>query len=176
MKWRLALNGGIAGAALLVAACGGTGTSAYGTSSSPSSNGPGTGVASSPTGAPAPAAMATVALRSTAFGQILVDGSGRTLYLFQADKPNMSTCYGDCAAVWPPLTVTAMPSGGAGINESLLATSKRTDGSLGVTYNGHPLYYFVSDKQPGDTTGQAINSFGAEWYVLSAAGSKVDKG
>lgn len=120
--------------------------------------------------------MTTVALRSTPLGQILVDAGGRTLYLFEADKANMSSCNGDCASIWPPLTAKGSLSGGAGINQSLLGTTTRSDGSLEVTYNGHPLYYFVSDKQAGDTTGQAISSFGADWYVVSAAGSKVDKG
>ena len=176
MKWKLALNGAIAGAALLVAACGSYGTSANGTSTSPSSNGRYPGVASSPTGTPAPSAMGSVALRGTPLGQILVDGSGRTLYLFEADRSNMSSCYGDCASVWPPLIARGTPVAGEGINQSLLATTTRKDGSAEITYNGHPLYYFVSDKKAGDIAGQAIRSFGADWYVLSAAGTKVDKG
>jgi predicted lipoprotein with Yx(FWY)xxD motif len=178
MNWRLALNGAIAGAALMVAACGSYGTSAYGSSSTPpSSNGRYPGVASSPpTGTPAPsaAAAASVALRSTPLGQILVDGNGRTLYLFAADKAGMSTCYGDCASVWPPLLASGVPLAGAGLDQMLLTTTTRKDGSVELVYNGHPLYYFVSDKQAGETTGQAISSFGADWYVLSAAGNKVD--
>jgi len=176
MNWKLAINGAIAGAALLITACGSYGTSAYGSSTSPSSNGRNPGVASSPPGTPAPSSMTTVALRNSPLGQILVDGSGRTLYLFEADKGNMSTCNADCASVWPPLLAKGTVNGAAGINQSLLSTTTRNDGSLEVTYNGHPLYYFVSDKQAGDTQGQAISSFGAEWYVLSAAGSKVDNG
>ena len=176
MNWKLALNGAVAGAALLVAACGSYSTSAYGSSTSPSSNGRNPGVASPSPGTPEPPAKTTVALRSTPLGQILVDGNGRTLYLFAADRGNVSTCYGDCATVWPPLIANGTVDGAAGINQSLLSTITRNDGSVEVTYNGHPLYYFVSDKQAGDTTGQAISSFGAEWYVLSAAGSKVDNG
>jgi predicted lipoprotein with Yx(FWY)xxD motif len=161
VNWRLGLNVAIAGAALLIAACGGYGTSAYG---------------SSPTSAPvAPAGSATVGLRSTALGEILVDSKGRTLYLFEADRGGMSSCYGDCASVWPPLLVSDAPVAGSGLNRGLLGTTTRKDGSVEVVYNGHPLYYFVSDRVAGDTTGQAITSFGADWYVLSAAGSKVDK-
>jgi predicted lipoprotein with Yx(FWY)xxD motif len=178
MNWKLALNGAIAGAALMVAACGSYSTSAYGSSSAPpSSTGRYPGVASSPpAGAPAPsaAAAASVALRSTPLGQILVDGSGRTLYLFAADKAGMSTCYGDCASVWPPLLASGAPLAGAGLDQMLLTTTTRKDGSVELVYNGHPLYYFISDKQAGETTGQAISSFGADWYVLSAAGNKVD--
>ena len=175
MNWKLALNGAVAGAALLIAACGSYGTSAYGASSSPSSNGRYPGVTSSPAGAPEPSATTTIALRNSSFGPILVDGSGRTLYLFEADRADMSTCNGDCASVWPPLIAHGTPVAAAGINQALLTTTTRSDGSLEVVYNGHPLYYFVSDKQAGDITGQAISSFGAEWYVLSAAGSKIDK-
>ena len=176
MHWKLALNGAIAGAALLVAACGNYGTSAYGSSTSPTASGGKPGVASSPPGTPAPSAMTTLALRNSPLGQILVDGSGRTLYLFEADKNGMSSCYSDCASVWPPLLAKGTVNGADGINQSLLGTTTRNDGSVEVTYNGHPLYYFVSDKQAGDTTGQAITSFGADWYVLSAAGSHVGKG
>ena len=167
MNWKLALNGTIAGAALLVAACGSYGSSgSYGYPASGSSASPAT----------QPAGGSTTGLRSTPLGQILVDGHGKTLYLFAADKAAMSTCYGDCASVWPPLLTGGSPMAGPGVNQSLLGTTTRTDGSVQVVYNGHPLYYFVSDKQAGDTTGQAISSFGADWYVLSATGSKVDEG
>lgn len=170
MNWKTALNAAVVGAALLVAACGGSGTS-----TSTSANGRYPSVTSSPAGAPEPPAASTVALRNSQLGQILVDGNGKTLYLFEADKPNTSNCYGDCATVWPPLIASGMPVAGAGVNQSLLTTTKRKDGSVEVVYNGHPLYYFVTDKQAGDTTGQGISSFGADWYVLSAAGTKVDK-
>jgi predicted lipoprotein with Yx(FWY)xxD motif len=108
-------------------------------------------------------------------GQILVDGNGRTLYLFEADKGTASSCYDACAGVWPPLTSTGTPMSAGGVNQSLLATTTRKDGSMEVVYNGHPLYYFISDKQAGDTTGQGLSSFGADWYVLSAAGTKIDE-
>ena len=176
MNWRLAINGAVAGAALLVAACGSYSTPAYGSSTAPSSSGRNPGVASSPSGTPEPSSTTTVALRNSPWGQILVDGSGRTVYLFAADIASASNCYGDCASVWPPLMAKGTLDGGAGINQSLLSTTTRREGTLEVTYNGHPLYYFVSDKQAGDTTGQAISSFGAVWYVVSAAGSKVEKG
>jgi predicted lipoprotein with Yx(FWY)xxD motif len=107
-------------------------------------------------------------------GQILVDGNGRALYLFEADRGTSSSCYDACAGVWPPLTTSGTPVAGAGVTQSLLTTTTRNDGSAEVVYNGHPLYYFISDKQAGDTTGQGLSSFGADWYVLSAAGTKVD--
>jgi predicted lipoprotein with Yx(FWY)xxD motif len=74
------------------------------------------------------------------------------------------------------LTATGAPVAGPGVNQALLAVTARKDGSMEVVYNGHPLYYFISDKNAGDTTGQALSSFGADWYVLSAAGTKIGKG
>jgi predicted lipoprotein with Yx(FWY)xxD motif len=168
MTRNIAFIGALVGAAFVAAACGG-GSSLYGSPSS-SQGGPG---AATPPGSPAPSS--SVALRSTALGQILVDTNGRTLYLFEADKTTSSSCYGSCASVWPPLTASGTLTAGQGVNQSLLSTTTRKDGSMEVVYNGHPLYYFVSDKQAGDTTGQALSSFGADWYVLSAAGTKIDK-
>jgi predicted lipoprotein with Yx(FWY)xxD motif len=169
MNRSIALITASIGAALLAASCG---SSAYG-STSASTGGGYPGAAGTPPGSSGPSA--TVAVRSTALGQILVDGAGRTLYLFAADQGTASSCYGACAGVWPPATAPSAPVAGAGVHQSLLATTTRKDGSMEVVYNGHPLYYFISDKQPGDTTGQALSSFGADWYVLSPAGTKIDK-
>jgi len=119
-------------------------------------------------------AAATVSVRSTKLGPILVDAQGRTLYLFEADKTSKSTCDGACASAWPPLAVTGMPTAGTGVKASLLGTSKRADGTIEVTYAGHPLYGYAGDAAPGDTTGQGLDQFGAEWYVLNAAGHKVE--
>jgi predicted lipoprotein with Yx(FWY)xxD motif len=173
---KLGLTAGLAAAAFLLAACGGSGTSAYGLPATPSSGGQNTGAATPPGSASGSPAMATISARTSSLGQILVDGSGRTLYLFEADKGNTSTCYDSCAGVWPPLTSTTAPVAGPGVAQSLLATTTRNDGSQEIVYNGHPLYYFVSDKQPGDARGQGLSSFGADWYVLSPAGTKIDEG
>jgi predicted lipoprotein with Yx(FWY)xxD motif len=143
-------------AVLAVAACGGSTSTG---SSSPS--------------APA-AATATVSVAMNAkFGQILVDGNGRTLYLFEADKGSSSSCYGDCATYWPPLLTGGAPVPGTGVNAPMLGTTKRTDGTTEVTYGGHPLYYVVTDHNPGDATGQAVNNFGAAWYVVGTDGKKI---
>jgi predicted lipoprotein with Yx(FWY)xxD motif len=135
---------------------------------------PGSPTAKTPAGGGA-AAGVTVAVRDSKLGKILVDGQGRRLYLFEADKGTKSRCYGACARAWPPLTTTGKPQAGSGISSALLGTIARTDHTTEVTYNGHPLYYFVSDTKPGDTTGQAIDSFGAKWYVLNPKGNKIDK-
>jgi predicted lipoprotein with Yx(FWY)xxD motif len=107
-------------------------------------------------------------------GKILVDSKGRTAYLFEKDTGPMSTCSGACAAEWPPVTTSGKPTAGDGLTASMLGTTKRSDGSTQVTYNGHPLYLFSGDNQPGDTAGQNVDAFGAEWYVLSPAGDKVE--
>ena len=145
--------------AVIAVSCGG---------SSPAASSPASSPASTPGGA------ATVAVAGNAkLGQILVDGSGRTLYLFEADKSASSTCYGSCATYWPPLLTSGAPAAGSGANAGLLGTTKRTDGSVEVTYNGHPLYYVVTDHNPGDATGQAVNNFGAPWFVLGPDGNKI---
>lgn len=117
-----------------------------------------------------------VALRTTPLGRVLVDSKGITLYDFVADKHMASACYGACAALWPPLLTHGKPVAGPGVRASLLGTTKRRDGKLEVTYNGHPLYYYVVDRNPGQTTGQGLDQFGAPWWVLSGAGREVHRG
>jgi predicted lipoprotein with Yx(FWY)xxD motif len=93
-----------------------------------------------------------------------------TLYLYTKDTPNTSTCYDQCATNWPPLLTTADPIAGEGVDAALLGTTTRTDGSIQVTYNGWPLYYYAKDAAPGDATGQDV---GSVWYVVSAAGEQI---
>jgi predicted lipoprotein with Yx(FWY)xxD motif len=116
---------------------------------------------------------ATVSLRSTSLGRVLVAANGRTLYMFTADKTKTSSCYGACAGIWPALLASGKPSAGAGVKASLLGTAKRHDGKLQVTYAGHPLYFFSQDSQSGQTSGEGINHFGGHWWVVSAAGVAV---
>ena len=117
---------------------------------------------------------ATVAVASNAkLGQILVDGNGRTLYLFEKDTSSSSTCYGDCAKYWPPLLTDGAPKAGAGVTATLLGTTRRSDGTTEVTYAGHPLYYVVTDHNPGDATGQGVNNFGALWDVVGPDGKAI---
>jgi predicted lipoprotein with Yx(FWY)xxD motif len=117
-----------------------------------------------------------VDLAKSRFGRILVDSRGITLYDFALDKHGASACYGACAALWPPLVTKGKPIAGPGVRASLLGTTKRKDGKLEVTYGGHPLYYFVTDRHSGQTTGQAVNQFGAPWWVISAAGKEIHRG
>jgi predicted lipoprotein with Yx(FWY)xxD motif len=126
------------------------------------------------TPAATPASAATVAVATNPkLGQILVDASGRTLYLFEADKGANSSCYSACAQYWPPLLTNGAPQPGAGVTASLLGTTSRTDGTTEVTYGGHPLYYVVTDHNPGDATGQGVNNFGAPWDVVGPDGKQI---
>jgi predicted lipoprotein with Yx(FWY)xxD motif len=123
----------------------------------------------------AAAAAATIQVRSTAYGKILVNSKGFTLYLFAKDKKNKSTCSGQCLAVWPLVLVKGKPTAGPGLKASLLGTIKEPGGKNEVTYNGWPLYTFVPDIKPGDVTGEGNTSFGAPWWVVSPAGTAIKK-
>jgi len=115
-------------------------------------------------------------IAKTRLGRILVDSRGITLYDFVKDKGKTSVCYGACAALWPPLLTHGRPIAGHGVRRSLLGTTKRNDGKLQVTYGGHPLYYFVTDRKRGQTTGQGVNQFGGPWWVLSPKGKEIHRG
>lgn len=111
-----------------------------------------------------------VTLGSTDLGQVLIDARGRTLYLYTPDGKNTSTCYGQCASLWPPLLSSGKPRAAHGVKASLLGTTKRKDGKSQVTYAGHPLYFFAEDDEAGDVYGQGLQNI---WYAVSAAGAKV---
>ena len=125
------------------------------------------------TGNAAQASGAIVSTAKTSLGRILVNSSGHTLYLFGKDKNGKSSCSGMCASFWPPLITTGKPRAGTGAKASLLGTTKRADGRLQVTYNRHPLYTFVKDKQKGQTNGEGLNAFGGSWFAVSPAGNQV---
>jgi predicted lipoprotein with Yx(FWY)xxD motif len=163
-----------AGIALAATACS-SGASPGSTAAPAASSAEPGSPAAAATGSPGMAAM-TIDLRSVSGipGQFLADGDGRTLYVFEADKSSTSTCTGACAAAWPPVTASAVPMAGGGVSQSLLGTTKRTDGTDQVTYHGHPLYYFAADTGSGMAKGQGSTAFGAGWYVLNAKGSKID--
>src|SRR6266851_108668 len=105
---------------------------------------------------------------------VLVESNGLTVYLFLADSSATSACNSaSCVQYWPPVLTKGAPQAGPGVNASLLGTITRADGTAQVTYAGHPLYRFVSDKAAGDSTGQGVNAFGALWYVLSPSGAQI---
>ena len=120
-------------------------------------------------------ANATLSLRQTNLGQILVSAKGRTLYLFMKDTNGRSACSGSCVTYWPPLMNTGKLTVGPGVKRSLVGTTKRADGRLQVTYNRHPLYTFALDTRAGQTKGQGTSNYGAKWYTDSARGRAVLK-
>jgi predicted lipoprotein with Yx(FWY)xxD motif len=154
----------IAAIAIATAACGGAYSSHGGSSSAAG-------------GSAAPAAnTGTAAVGQSSLGKILVDSQGRTLYLFAKDKGTMSSCYGGCASAWPPALTSSAPTAGTGASAPLLGVTKRTDGTTQLTYGGHPLYRYVADTQPGQTTGQGSNDYGALWWAVSPSGAKITSG
>jgi predicted lipoprotein with Yx(FWY)xxD motif len=148
---RLAVGIALTGAALLVAA-------AYGGTSS---------TARAPGGA-------LIALKKTSLGSVLVDARGRTLYLFDKDHNGRSACDTACVTYWPPVISAGKPRAATGVHKSMLGVTKRQDGRRQVTYAGHPLYRFVGDKRPGQTKGEGLTNFGAEWYVVAATGRTIE--
>jgi predicted lipoprotein with Yx(FWY)xxD motif len=168
-------GGGLVAAALISAACGSGTPYAAVPSATPTSTYSAPPVVSSPTPVASPSPSGTrISAASTRLGTVLVGGNGRTLYLFLADSGKTSNCNSaGCVQYWPPVLTKGVPQAGTGVNASLLGTTTRRDGSTEVTYAGHPLYYFLSDRKPGDVTGQGINAFGARWYVVSPSGMLI---
>jgi predicted lipoprotein with Yx(FWY)xxD motif len=115
----------------------------------------------------------SISVKQTSLGKTLVDANGRVLYLFEADKRDHSVLSAAGRAVWPPLTAVTKPAAGAGVTASEITLIKGPGRSHQVAYNGHPLYYYVSDHAPGQANGQGLKEFGALWYVLSPAGRTI---
>ena len=115
----------------------------------------------------------TIGTRTTALGTFLVSG-GHTLYLFEADSRNQSTCSGPCAGTWPPLLTSARPKASGAVRAGLLGTI-RSGSSLQVTYAGHPLYTYSGDTRRGDVNSQNLKLFGAKWFVVGTAGAAITK-
>jgi predicted lipoprotein with Yx(FWY)xxD motif len=111
--------------------------------------------------------------------KILVDSRGFTLYLWESDRRDRSTCYTGCDDAWPPLLTVGKPVAGHGVKKRLLKTTKRHDGTIQVTYNHHPLYTDAgsaqlglnADKAPGDINGHGF----ANWYAVSPSGKAIHK-
>lgn len=168
-------------ALLMLAACGGGDDQAAGDDAAAESQPPAEASEPAETSEPAAAASepstasesavdggATIAVSDTDLGEILVDGEGMTLYVFDNDSDGQSACTGDCVDTWPPLTseVTADD----GVDESLIGMTERDDGTAQATYDNQPLYYFAGDSAAGDTNGQAV---GGIWWVVAPDGKKI---
>jgi predicted lipoprotein with Yx(FWY)xxD motif len=154
--------------ALLAAACSSSGSSSGSTSSStsPSAAAP----ASSASGS---ASSTVITTKTSSGGSFLTNSAGRAIYLFVADSSGKSTCSGACASAWPPVVATGQPTAAGGAQASDLGTITRSDGTKQVTYDGHPLYYFVGDTGPGTDKGQGVDGFGAKWWLVAPTGSSI---
>jgi len=152
---------------LAIAACGGSsGATTSAATSAPTSTAGAAAVAQS--------SGVQVGTTHTNLGTVLVAGPKRlTVYLFEADRHGTSSCAGACAQAWPPVTTSGQPTAASGALAGEISTIMRSDGTRQVTYNGHPLYYFIEDTASGQTNGQGVDGFGAKWYVLSPSGSTI---
>ena len=161
-----ALVAAVALAGLLVAGCGSSDSSSSTTAATAA-----TTTAASTSGGGA----ATIDVADNPdLGKILTDADGNTVYLFEKDENGMSNCSGGCAAEWPPVTTSGSAKAGSGADDSLLGTVKRDDGSEQVTYDDHPLYTYSGDTKPGDTNGNGLELYGAEWYAMTPDGSNAE--
>lgn len=145
-------------AALIVSGCGG-GSSSNSTSNASESSASGGGTVSGS--------------EVSGLGTVLVDSEGLTVYEFAKDEGTTSSCYGACAEGWPPVVATGKPSAGEGAMSSQLGTTRRKDGTMQVTYAGHPLYTFAGDSAPGEANGNESTAFGGKWSAMDEAGEAV---
>lgn len=114
-----------------------------------------------------------VVVRSSSYGHILFDGRGFVLYAFTHDRRGRSTCRRACAKAWPPYLVRRKPRAGHGAKASLIGTVRRADGHLQAAYAGHPLYYYVGDRKPGQILCQGVSEFGGFWRVVRPSGAPI---
>jgi predicted lipoprotein with Yx(FWY)xxD motif len=119
-----------------------------------------------------PAAAPSVRVAQTKLGRILVNGQGRTLYLYMKDRGTKSACSRRCAQVWPPATVSGAPVAGPGVAAAKLTTTRSADNGRQLVYNGHPLYTLSADVRPGQINGEG---FLGTWFVVSPEGKRIGK-
>ncbi|MFE7172673.1 hypothetical protein [Streptomyces sp. NPDC057616] len=154
---RITVAGFALASALALAGCGSSGGGGGGSSA----------------GSQAPAAMdtSTIKVSSSPLGNILTDGSGRTLYLFTEDGKNTNSmnCDAACVRLWPHME--GKPHAGKGVQSNLISATGGGSKAQ-VTYAGHPLYYYANDHAAGDVKGQGIDKI---WYVMNGKGAPLKK-
>lgn len=143
---------------LVVAGCGGGSSGNTSTSNEASASGGG--------------GMTVSTGEVSGLGTVLVDSGGLTVYEFAKDTGSTSSCYSACAQNWPPVVAEGKPSG-EGETASHLGTTKRKDGSVQVTYAGHPLYTYAGDSSPGEANGNGLTFFGGKWSAMDESGEAV---
>ncbi|SEO84467.1 COG4315 family predicted lipoprotein [Trujillonella endophytica] len=171
---RTALSALALAAGLLVAGCGDdepTGASATGTptSATPGTSEPPPPTTPSPPPSPGPAPGTTIVTGDSEFGVMLFDGNGQAIYLFDRERPNSPDCYDECAAAWPPVLTDGTPQADGAADSALLGTTQRRDGTVQVTYAGHPLYTYANEG-PGEVLCHDVFLNGGWWYVITPEG------
>jgi predicted lipoprotein with Yx(FWY)xxD motif len=156
----------LAVALLAAAACSSSGSSS--SSGSTSSTSP-----SAAASASSAASSTVITTKTSSGGSFLTNSAGRSVYMFLADSSGKSNCSGACASAWPPVVATGQPTASGGAQASDLGMITRSDGTKQVTYDGHPLYYFVGDTGPGTVKGQGVDGFGAKWWLVAPSGSSI---
>jgi predicted lipoprotein with Yx(FWY)xxD motif len=158
--------------ALVIAGCGGgSSSSSSGSSSTPEASG---GESASATTSSEGGGSSTIAGAEVGgLGEVLANSEGMTVYLYTPDTGTTSTCYGGCETEWPPVVAEGKPSAGEGAMSTALGTTKRKDGTMQVTYEGHPVYLFAGDKAPGEANGQGDDGV---WWVMNEAGEAIESG
>ena len=107
------------------------------------------------------------------FGTMLFNDNKQAIYIWELEESTKPECYGDCADAWPPVLTDGAPQAAGSVKNELLGTTKRTDGSTQVTYNGHPLYYYAHEKA-GEVKCHNIKTHGGLWWVIQPNGIRAD--
>ncbi len=155
----------------------GTSTAAATSTSSASSDTNPVALAQRPSGEAGlrvPAERARILVKASEFGRVLFDANGQVVYVFELDRKNRSNCTSaECVKAWPPVLTREQPSAGAGVNEGLLGTIRRSDGTLQVTYNGRPLYFYEHEG-PGEIKCHNVDLHGGLWWVVTPGGDPAE--
>ncbi len=166
----LLLGAACATLVLGVAACGDDSSSDASATTAPTAT---TATPARPAGTASKRRGTTVKAMNSRYGRMLFDGRGRAIYLFTRERTAKSRCYGQCAVAWPPVLTSGRPRARGGADAGRLGTTPRRGGRRQVTYNGHPLYYYITDTKPGQITCQDVTEFGGTWLVVDPRGNAI---
>ena len=159
-----------AAGALALAGCGGDDDDSGAETTAPAAAAPTT--TATQTAQQAAAIGTTIKTSDSQYGQVLFDGDDRAIYYFNKESGSKSECYGGCAEAWPPVLTEGDPQAGSGAQAGMLETTQRDDGTTQVTYDGHPLYYYVDDPK-GEVACHNISEFGGLWLAVQGNGQPV---
>ena len=159
-----------AAGALALAGCGGDDDDSGDETTAPAAAAPTT--TATQTAQQAAAIGTTIKTSDSQYGQVLFDGDDRAIYYFDKESGSKSECYGGCAEAWPPVLTEGDPQAGSGAQAGMLETTQRDDGTTQVTYDGHPLYYYVDDPK-GEVACHNISEFGGLWLAVQGNGQPV---